>query len=89
MNCSVQPELENYKFGNGGLLQSVERVTVPIVLAQTPLLLSYSVVDSPVLSMEHQVFAKRIGTRRRITAVKATCPNARKVSLKFSPARNP
>ena len=48
---SVTPELETYKFGNGGLLQSHERVTVPVVLAQTPMLISYSVVDSPVLSL--------------------------------------
>ena len=32
--------------GNGGLLTSTERVTVPVVLADHPLLLSYSVVES-------------------------------------------
>ena len=50
---SVTPELETYKFGNGGLLKSHERerVTVPVVLAQPPVLISYSVVDSPVLSL--------------------------------------
>ena len=32
-------------------MQSRQRITVPIVLASTPLLLGYSVVDSPVLSL--------------------------------------
>ena len=45
------PESEVYRFGNGGLLTSTERVTVPVVLADHPLLLSYSVVESPVLSL--------------------------------------
>ena len=36
---------------SGGLLTSTERVTVPVVLADHPLLLSYSVVESPVLSL--------------------------------------
>ena len=35
-----------YRFGNGGLLTSAECVTVPVVLADHPLLLSYSVVDT-------------------------------------------
>ena len=39
-----------YRFGNGGLLTSTERVTVPVVLTDHPLLLSHSVVESPVLS---------------------------------------
>ena len=34
------PESEVYRFGNGGLLTSTERVTVPVVLADHPLLLS-------------------------------------------------
>ena len=48
---NVTPESEVYRFGNGGLLTSTERVTVPVVLADHPLLLSYSVVESPVLSL--------------------------------------
>ena len=47
---NVMPESELYRFGNGGLLTSTERVTVPAVFANHPLLLSYSVVESPVLS---------------------------------------
>ena len=48
---NVMPESELYRFGNGGLLTSTERVTVPVVLADHPVLLSYSVVESPVLSL--------------------------------------
>ena len=48
---NVTPECEVYRFGNGGLLTSTERVTVPVVLADHPLLLSYNVVESPVLSL--------------------------------------
>ena len=48
---SVAPESEEYRFGNRGLLTSTERVTVPVVLADHPLLLSHSVVESPVLSL--------------------------------------
>ena len=48
---NVTPESEVYRFGNGGLLTSTERVTVPVVLADHRLLLSYSVVESPVLSL--------------------------------------
>ena len=48
---SVALESEVYRFGNGGLLTSTERVTVPVVLVDHPLLLSYSVVESPVLSL--------------------------------------
>ena len=48
---NVTPESEVYRFGNGGLSTSTERVTVPVVLADHPLLLSYSVVESPVLSL--------------------------------------
>ena len=48
---NVTPESEVYRFGNGGLLTSTERVTVPVVLADHPRLLSYSVVESPVLSL--------------------------------------
>ena len=47
----MTPESEVYRFGNGGLLTSTERVTIPVVLADHPLLLSYSVVESPVLSL--------------------------------------
>ena len=47
----MTPESEVYRFGNGGLLTAAERVTVPVVLADHPLLLSYSVVESPVLSL--------------------------------------
>ena len=47
----VKPESEVYRFGNGGLLTSTERVTVPVVLATHPLLLSCSVVESPVSSL--------------------------------------
>ena len=47
----MTPESEVYRFGNGGLLTSTERVTVPVVLADHPLSLSYSVVESPVLSL--------------------------------------
>ena len=39
------------RFGNGGLLTSTERVTVPVVLADHCLLLCKSVVESPVLSL--------------------------------------
>ena len=39
---NVMPESEVYRFGNGGLLTSTERVTVPVVLADHPLLLSCS-----------------------------------------------
>ena len=42
----VKPESEVYRFGNGGLLTSTERVTDPVVLANNPLLLSCSVVES-------------------------------------------
>ena len=45
------PESEVYRFGNGGLLTSTERVTVPVVLADHPLLLTYTVVESPVLPL--------------------------------------
>ena len=45
---NVTPESEVYRFGNGGLLTSTERVTIPVVLADHPLLLSKSVVESPV-----------------------------------------
>ena len=45
------PESEVYRFWNGGLLTSTERVTVPVVFADHPLLLSNSVVESPVLSL--------------------------------------
>ena len=48
---NATPESEVYRFGNGGLLTSTERVTVPVVLADHPLLLSYSVLESPVLSL--------------------------------------
>ena len=48
---NVIPESEVYRFGNGGLLTFNERVTDPVVLADHPLLLSYSVVASPVLSL--------------------------------------
>ena len=48
---NVMPESEVYRFGNGGLLTSTERVTVPVVLADHPVLLPYSVVESPVLSL--------------------------------------
>ena len=48
---NVMPESEVHRFGNGGLLTSTGRVTVPVVLADHPLLLSYNVVESPVLSL--------------------------------------
>ena len=48
---NVTPESEVYRFGTGGLLTSTERVAVPVVLADHPLLLTYSVVESPVLSL--------------------------------------
>ena len=48
---NVTPESEVYRFGKGGLLTSTERATVPVVLADHPLFLSYSVVESPVLSL--------------------------------------
>ena len=48
---NATPESEVYRCGNGGLLTSTERVTVPVVLADHPLLLSHSVVESPVLSL--------------------------------------
>ena len=47
----MTPESEVYRFGNGGLLTSTERWTVPVVLADHRILLPYSVVESPVLSM--------------------------------------
>ena len=45
------PEFEVYRFGNGSLLISTERVTVPVKLADHPLLLSNSFVESLVLSL--------------------------------------
>ena len=48
---NVTHESEVYRFWNGCLLTSTERATVPVVLADHPLLLSYSVVESPVLSL--------------------------------------
>ena len=48
---NAMPESEVYRFGNGGLLTSTERVTVPVVLANHPLSLSHSVVESPALSV--------------------------------------
>ena len=48
---SVAPESEVCRFGNGGLLTSSERVTVPVVLADHPLLLTCRVVESPVSSL--------------------------------------
>ena len=48
---NVTPESEVYRFGNGGLLTPTERVTVPVVLADHPLLLSFCVVESLVLSL--------------------------------------
>ena len=48
---NVTPESEVYRFGNGGLLTSTERVTFLVVLTDHPLLLSYSVVESPVSSL--------------------------------------
>ena len=47
----MTPESEVCRLGNGGLLISTERVTVPAVLSDHPLLLSYSVVESPELSL--------------------------------------
>ena len=47
----MKPESEVYCFGNRGLLTSTKRVTVPVVLADHTLLLSYRVVESPVLSL--------------------------------------
>ena len=47
----VKPESEVYRFGSGGLLTSTERVTVPVVLANHPLMLSCSFVESPILSL--------------------------------------
>ena len=44
---NVTPESEVYRFGNGSLLTSTERV----LCSQNTLLLSYSVVESPVLSL--------------------------------------
>ena len=48
---SVAPESEVYRFGNGGLLTSTQRVTVTVVLADHPLLLTSSVVERRVLSL--------------------------------------
>ena len=48
---NVMPESEVYRFGNGGLLTCTERVTVPVVLADHPPLLFYSVVESTALSL--------------------------------------
>ena len=39
------------QFGYGDMLKSDARVTVLVVLADHPLLLSFSVVESPVLSL--------------------------------------
>ena len=47
----MTPESEVYRIGNGGLLTSTERVTVPVVLADHSLLLSYSIVESLVFSL--------------------------------------
>ena len=47
----MTPESEVHRFGNGGLSTSTERVTIPVVLADHPLLLSFCVVESPVLSL--------------------------------------
>ena len=51
LSSTNMPESEVYRFGNGGLLTSSERVTVPVVLTDHPLSLSYNVVQSPVLSL--------------------------------------
>ena len=48
---NVMPESEVCRFGIGGLLTSTERVTVTVLFADHPLLLSYSVVKSSVLSL--------------------------------------
>ena len=40
----VESEKETYRFGNGGTLVSVERVTCPLVVANNPLKISFSVV---------------------------------------------
>ena len=50
---SVTPESEVYRFGNGGLLTSTERVTVPVVLADHPPLVSCSVVGMPCVVLAH------------------------------------
>ena len=47
----MTPESEVHRFGNGGLSTSTERVTIPVVLADHPLLLSFCVVGGPVLSL--------------------------------------
>ena len=46
-----QEEKESYRFGNGGTLVSRVRATVPVVLGNTALLISFSVVDSPGLGL--------------------------------------
>ena len=46
-----RPEHESYRFGNGGTLLSSIRATVPAVLGNTPMLISFSVVDSPSLGL--------------------------------------
>ena len=46
-----QDEDESYKFGNGGTLPSTRRVTVPICIGDKPTKISFSVVDSPGLSL--------------------------------------
>ena len=48
---NVMPESEVYHFWKRYLLTSTERVTVPVVLADHSLFLSYSVAASPVLSL--------------------------------------
>ena len=48
---SEEEEDESYKFGNGGTLPSSRRVTVPICIGDKPTKISFSVVDSPGLSL--------------------------------------
>ena len=46
-----ESELEKYRFGNGGTLDSKTRVTVPIVVANRPTRIAFSVVPSDGLSL--------------------------------------
>ena len=65
---NVMPESEVYRFGNGDLLTSTERVTVPVVLADHPLLLSYGVVERPVLSFLSEGIFLKVSVTSRVAA---------------------
>ena len=50
---NVMPESEVHRFGNGGLLTSTERVTVPVVLADHPLFVVLPRCGKPCVILAH------------------------------------